>query len=262
MQPESERSGQIDGMVDLLGTLTDDFDLDEFFQRVFEHARRRLPVSAVALVLGNTAGRPGVVPIDHASDVLEGLQLDSDEGPCLDCLRTGKPVVTDDLADGDVRWRPWSDQALARGYRSAYSTPLLDRSGPIGAFNLFCDRTHALDATDLTLAQALAHLMTIAIGAHRSGKLVDQLQTALDSRVVIEQAKGALAGHRDLDVDTAFELMRRLARRTNTKLTTVAERVIDGSVDADTLMRAFDAAPRRRGPAPRPGARGAADSAR
>ncbi len=248
MQPEPSPSGQVDDMVELLGALTDDFDLDEYFQQVFEHARRRLPVSAVALVLGNTAGRPGVVPIDHASDVLEGLQLDTDEGPCLDSLRSGKPVLCDDLADSDVRWRPWSSQAIERGYRSAYSTPLVDSSGPIGAFNLFADRTHALDAADLVLAQALAHLMTIAIGAHRSDQLVGQLQTALDSRVVIEQAKGLLAAHRALDVDIAFELMRRLARMTNTKLTTVAARVIDGSVDADTLIRAFGPPTRRRGP--------------
>lgn len=250
MEHEKRSAGQLDdGMLELLAALTGNVDLDEYFQQVLEYARVRLPVTAVALVLGNRAGRPGVVPIDHASDVLEGLQLDTDEGPCLDCLRTGKPVVTDDLADSDERWRPWSDQAIDRGYRSAYSAPLIDRSEPIGAFNLFAGRTHALDGTDLHLVQALAHLMTVAIGTHRSGQLVGQLQTALDSRVVIEQAKGMLAGHRELDVDAAFDLMRRLARMTNTKLTTVAERVIDGSVDADTLLRAFDRPPRRRGSA-------------
>lgn len=233
------------GVVDLLGTLTGDFDLDEYFQRVFEHARTRMPVSAVALVLGDSAGRPGVVSMDQASEDLEELQLDTNEGPCLDCFHTGKPVAAPDLAHAEPRWRDWTDAATARGYRSAYSTPLVSRSIPIGALNVFSDREDALDPGHLLLAQALADTTTIAIVTRRSGQLVDQLQQALDSRVVIEQAKGILAGHPDLDLDQAFDLLRRLARTTNSKLTLVAAKVVDGSVTAEAILAAFGRPPSR-----------------
>ena len=232
-------AGSLEGVVELLGTLTGEFDLDEFFQRVFESARTRMPVTAVALVLGDSAGRPGVVSMDQASEDLEELQLDTDEGPCLDCFHSGKPVAAADLAHADPRWRAWTDAATARGYRSAYSTPLVSRSVPIGALNVFSDHEDALDPAHLLLAQALADITAVAIVTQRSGQLVDQLQQALDSRVVIEQAKGILAGHPDLDLDQAFDLLRKLARTTNTKLTVVAARVVDGSVTAEAVLAAF-----------------------
>lgn len=233
------------GVVDLLAALTGDFDLDEFFQQVFELASARMPVTAVALVLGDSAGRPGVVSMDQASEDLEELQLDTNEGPCLDCFHTGRAVAAPDLAQADPRWRAWTDAATSRGYRSAYSTPLVSRSVPIGALNVFSDREGALDPGHLLLAQALADITTVAVVTRRSGQLVDQLQQALDSRVVIEQAKGILAGHPDLDLDQAFDLLRKLARTTNSKLTLVAAKVVDGSVTADAVIAAFGGPPAR-----------------
>lgn len=235
----SAQPGPLQGVVDLLGTLTGEFDLDEYFQQVFEHARASMPAAAVALVLGDSAGRPGVVSMDQASEDLEELQLDTNEGPCLDCFHTGKPVPAPDLANAEPRWRAWTDAAMARGYRSAYSTPLVSLGVPIGALNVFSDREDALDPGHLLLAQALADVTTIAIVTRRSGELVDQLQQALDSRVVLEQAKGILAGHPDLDLDQAFDLLRKLARTTNSKLTLVAAKVVDGSVTAEDLLAAF-----------------------
>lgn len=233
------------GVADLLSTLTGDFDLDEFFQRVFEHAAARMPVTAVAVVLGDSAGRPGVVSMDQASEDLEELQLDTNEGPCLDCFHTGKPVTAPDLSHAEPRWAAWTDAATARGYRSAYSTPLVSRSVPIGALNVFSDRVDALEPVHLLLAQALADITTVAVVTRRSGQLVDQLQQALDSRVVIEQAKGILAGHPDLDLDQAFDLLRKLARTTNSKLTLVAAKVVDGSVTAEAVLAAFGRPPKR-----------------
>ena len=238
-------TGALAGVAHLLGALTGDYDLDEYFQQVFEHARAHMPVTAVALVLGDSAGRPGVVSMDQASEDLEELQLDTNEGPCLDCFHTGKPVVAPDLAHAEPRWRAWTDAATARGYRSAYSTPLVSRSVPVGALNVFSDREGALDPAHLLLAQALADITTVAIVTRRSGQLVDQLQQALDSRVVIEQAKGILAGHPDLDLDQAFDLLRRLARTSNSKLTLVAAKVVDGSVTAEALLAAFGRPPAR-----------------
>lgn len=226
--------------VDLLESLTSDFDVNEVLQQIFEHARRAMPVVSVAVLLGDAAGRPGVVSMDERSDRLEMLQLDIDDGPCLECLHTGRAVSATDLTSAPTRWHRWSQMALARGYGSAYSTPLVDRSRRVGALNLFAKTPHALRADDLRTAQALAHLATLAVVTRRDGRLVDQLQRALDSRVVIEQAKGILSRHPDLEMDSAFELMRRVARTTNTKLTTVAARVVDGSIDAENVLSAFD----------------------
>ncbi len=225
--------------VGLLGSLTSDFDVNEVLQQTFEHAHAAMPVSGVAVVLGDAAGRPGVVSMDQPNETLEVLQLDTDEGPCLECFRTGRPVVAPDLSEAPARWHQWSQGAISQGFRSAYSTPMVDRSRTVGALNLFAGQPHALRGEDLVIAQALAYLATLAVVTRRDGQLVDQLQRALDSRVVIEQAKGILSRHVDLDMNAAFQLLRRLARTTNIKLLTVAERVVDGSVSAEEMLAAF-----------------------
>ena len=137
---------------------------------------------------------------NEQTEWIELMQLQADQGPCVDCFRTGAPVSITDLADAASRW-PRLAAALAdqNSYRSVHALPLRLRGEAIGAMNLFHDQPGALPATDLALGQALADVATIGIlqeRAIRRGEVLnEQLQTALNSRILIEQAKGVLAEH-------------------------------------------------------------------
>jgi len=172
--------------------------------------------------------------------VMELLQLQSDQGPCMDCCRTGAPVSVPDLADAAGRWPVFVAAVAERGaYRSVHALPLRLRGEAIGAMNLFHGQPGALPEADLALGQALADVATIGIlseRAIRSSEVVtEQLQTALNSRVIIEQAKGALAQRGNLTMAAAFDRLRRYARTHNTRLSEVARQVIETDLAADIL---------------------------
>ncbi|WP_203784576.1 GAF and ANTAR domain-containing protein, partial [Asanoa ferruginea] len=167
--------------------------------------------------------------------MLELFQLQNDEGPCLDAFRTGTAVINTDLRKDGGRWPLFAPHATAAGFRSVHAFPLRLRAQTIGALNVFgTTASQSLDPEDVPLVQALADLASIALVQERTVRqgqvLAEQLQGALNSRVVIEQAKGAVAQHRGVSVDEAFELIRGYARSNNRRLGDVARSVI---ADAD-----------------------------
>jgi GAF domain-containing protein len=173
-----------------------------------------------------------VASSNEESDWTELLQVQTDEGPCVDCVRTGEPVTVTDLDDAAARW-PTFTAALARrsgSYRSVHALPLRLRGEAIGGMNLFHTRAGPLPAADLRLGQALADIATIGILQERairhSEVLAEQLQTALNSRVIVEQAKGVLAQTGGLTMEVAFDRLRRHARGHNLLLVDVAHRVV------------------------------------
>ena len=216
--------------VEVADTLVDDFDLIEFLQMLTTRSSALVKLSAAGLLLADAKGRLQVMAAsDEQSELLELFQVQAEEGPCLDCYREGKPVINADLTKADRVWPRFAPRAVTSGYRSVHAFPLRLRNEVIGALNLFGNEVGRLDPADIRVIQALADVATIGLlqerAIHRSEVLSEQLQAALHSRIVIEQAKGALAQIHSLDLDQAFELMRRYSRSNGRKLGEVARDV-------------------------------------
>ncbi len=236
-------------LVDLADNLVDDFDVVELLSLLAGRCVDVLGVSAAGVMLASPEGELRVVASSsEAMRVLELFELQADEGPCLDCYRSGEAVLLDeDLAAAEGRWPRFSRVAAQEGFRSAHALPMRLRGSVIGALNLFSPQEGVLSAEDVSAGQALADVATIAIVqqamASEARILIDQLNTALTSRVVIEQAKGVMAERAGLTLEAAFEAMRRYARDRNLHLSDVARGVIDRTVSEEALM-----APRTRRP--------------
>ena len=216
--------------VEAADTLVDDFDLIEFLQRLTTHTSEIFEVSAAGLLLADGEGflQP-MAASDERSEMLELFQVQSAEGPCQDCYRGGVAVINADLLDATGRWPRFAPKATAYGYRAVHAFPLRLRGEVIGALNLFSTRPGQMEAADMHAVQALADIATIGLlqerAIRRRDVLTEQLQVALNSRIAIEQAKGALSQIHGCTVDEAFELMRSFARSNHLRLGEVARRV-------------------------------------
>jgi len=227
-------------LVELADTLVDDFDVAELLSRVVDRCVGVLGMSAAGLMLVGPSGQLGLAASSNeAVRLVELFQLQSQEGPCLDCYRTGQPVVNHDLGAVERRWLNFAPVAVERGFRSVHALPLRLRGHIIGALNLFGADDGQMDTVDVQAAQSLADMATIAILQHRSmleaHLLNEQLSVALNSRVMIEQAKGVLSERSGVDMDAAFSLLRSYARSHNLKLTDVAQQVSDRTLPDDAL---------------------------
>jgi hypothetical protein len=176
---------------------------------------------------------------------VEALQVQRAEGPCLDCYRDGRPVSAPDLEQQQDRWPHFVPTALSAGYVSVHAVPLRLRDSVLGALGLFGERSGSLDDADLRLAQGMADVACIALVQDRAAAdqraLNEQLQTALTSRVVLEQAKGVVAFTADVDMATAFAMLRRYARDHNLRLTDLAQGVVQRAVSADAVQEHYGA---------------------
>jgi GAF domain-containing protein len=215
----------------LADSLVEDYDIVDLLDRLAVACVRLLGVTAAGLLLDDQQGNLAVVASSsEETRLLEVFQVQNDEGPCLDCVRGGAPVVSADLEADRVRWPLFASFALEAGFRSVVALPLRLRQQTIGGLNLFHERAVSVTTGDQQLAQALADMATIGIlkqrSAHRSAMLAEHLQRALNSRVVIEQAKGILAERNGLSMEAAFAALRLYARDQNIKLTELAVAVV------------------------------------
>lgn len=231
-------------LVELADTLVVGFDVVEVLTVLAHRCVDVLGVEAAGLMLVAPDGDLRVMASSsEAMRLLELFELQAQEGPCLDCYRTGKPVVNQDLAVTNGRWPRFSSEALAAGFRSVHALPMRLRGTVIGALNLFHVEPGEMRQADIDSAQALADVATIAILQHRAALeaqiLNEQLHHALNSRIVIEQAKGIIAERQHLNMEAAFSMLRRHARNHNRPLVEVAEAVIDGSLSASSLDLPF-----------------------
>jgi len=193
-------------------------------------------------MLDDQRGNLQLVAHTHESArLLELFELQKREGPCLDCFATGQVIANIDLAAAD-RWPVFTQAAREVGFGTSHAVPLRLRGRVIGAMNLFTTGRRSLSDEHLAVAQGLADIATIGLLHERAIRdqveLSEQLQTALQSRILIEQAKGVLSAQAGNGVDSAFALMRTHARRTGQPLTTVAGAVVAGRVDAGALQQA------------------------
>jgi len=225
----------------LADTLVDEYDVIDLLDRLVGYSVDLLAVEAAGIVLGDPRGTLRVVAASSDdAQLIELLQLQNDEGPCLECYRTAAAVSVPDLADVADRWPRFTAAVDAQGaFRSVHALPLRLRQESIGALNLFNGRPGPLSEANLSLGQALADVATIGIlqerAIRRGEVLTEQLQAALNSRVIIEQAKGVLAQHGNLTMHVAFDRLRRYARSHNLRLTEVARQIVETDLAADVL---------------------------
>src|SRR5580693_1822222 len=257
--PVAERVSGMDGellsetFVELTDTLVAGFDVIDFLHVLTDRSVQLLDVSAAGLLLADPRGELRVVAASsEAARLLELFQLQSDQGPCLDCFRSGQPVAATDLG-ADQRWPRFAAAAGQAGFGAVQALPMRLRDQVIGALNLFRATTGPFPADVVHVGQALADVATISLlherNMRRTDTLNEQLQTALNSRVIIEQAKGKLAERLGLDMDQAFNLLRDRARTSNRRLSDLAQAFVSGT---DALAGLNVSGSQPRAPAARP----------
>ncbi len=220
-----------DTFVEFADTLVEEFDLIEFLHMVTSTAADLAGSSAAGLLLTDAHGQlQFMAASDERTELLELFQIQMAEGPCLDCFRQGAAVVNADLRDAYDRWPRFAPQAVAIGFRSVHAFPLRLRREVIGALNLFSVDVGSIDSVDARTVQALADVATIGLlqerAVQRGEVLAEQLQGALNSRIVIEQAKGAIAQAHGCTIDEAFIVLRTYCRNNGLKLSAVAREVV------------------------------------
>jgi len=221
--------------VQLADTLTADFDVIDFLHTLTEHSVELLEVSACGILLADHTGQLNMVAASTEQVlVLEQSQVEAAEGPCVDAYRTRAPVSCPDLAADGERWPAFTAAAQSAGFAAVLALPMRLRGEAIGAMGLYSTQSPGLSFQASELGQALADVATIGIlherAFRREEMVAEQLQSALGSRITIEQAKGVLAERLRITVEDAFILIRGYARDHNLKLADTARAVIDSEL--------------------------------
>jgi GAF domain-containing protein len=228
--------------VALADTLVDDYDIIDLLDHLVVHSVELLAADAAGIMLADARGElRAVAASSEDAELMELLQLQAEQGPCMDCFHSAAPVSVANLSEATDRWPRFVAAAVQGGaFASVHAVPLRLRGQAIGALSLLHRTPGSLPEDDLALGQALADVATIGIlqeRAIRRGEVVnEQLQTALNSRVIIEQAKGVLAQHLGLSTDEAFNRLRGYVRSRNLRLSDVARQLATRELDPRALV--------------------------
>ncbi|MDA0249532.1 MAG: GAF and ANTAR domain-containing protein [Actinomycetota bacterium] len=230
--PRDDYGRLAQAFVGLADTLVDGYDVIELAQQLIDNSMVLLPIAAAGILIGDMQGDLHVLASSSENTrLLELLQVEADLGPCLLAYRSGEQVAVDDLRVDSQRWPEFAKRAEEYNYRSVCALPLRLREERVGALNLFRNEPGSLVPADIAVGQALADVATVGILHQRiltrADVINEQLQIALNTRVVIEQAKGVLAERGDVDMEQAFTLLRSHARRTHQRLSDVAQAVVE-----------------------------------
>ena len=227
--------------VEVADTLVDEFDLIDFLHMLTDRIANLVGASTVGLLLADQHGQlQFMAASDENTKLLELFQLQNQEGPCLDAFHTARPVINADLRQAEARWPRFAPRAAAAGFRAVHAFPLSLRKEVIGALNVFGTEVGGgFDDGDVQIIQALADVAAIGLlqerAISRGEVLTEQLQGALNSRIVIEQAKGAVAQALGISVDEAFTVIRGYARRTNQRLGDIAHTIVTDPASLATI---------------------------
>jgi len=226
--------------VELADTLVENYDQIEFLHRLAERCVSLLGVAEAGVVLVGPEGQ--LRPLASSSErmhLIELIEVQREDGPCLDCWRTGEAIRENELVSSQERWPHFAPAALAAGFLSAYAVPMRLREERIGALNLFANHTYGLIEPDEAVAQAMADVATIGILHERfirqREEVSEQLRAAFNARVALEQAKGIIAEATGTDVDEAFALMRGYTRRHRLLLSVVARQIISKELSVEAM---------------------------
>ncbi|MDO9398656.1 MAG: GAF and ANTAR domain-containing protein [Herbiconiux sp.] len=234
MTAQTREAHLIETFVHLADTLVADYDVVDLLHTLVERSALLLEASDAGILLPDSSGTLEVVAsTNERSNLIGLLQLKADEGPCVDAFTSGRIVSVDHIASTYARWPTFATTAASLDYQAMYAIPMRLRDQTIGSLNLFSDRIGPMDPKDTATARALADVATIGILQERAIREADvarqQLQRALDSRVVIEQAKGVLSHLEGIDMHEAFTRLRDSARHSGRRLSVVAQEVIDNA---------------------------------
>ena len=226
--------------IEFADTIVDEYDVVEFLHRLANRCVELLDVSEAGIMLADRDGTlHDVASSSERMRLIELFELQHDEGPCLDAFHTGAAVHCGLTDDANKRWPSFAPHAREVGIKSVSALPMRLRTEVIGALNILSTRTEPLSGEDQQVAQALADIATIGILQERALNdalvVTSQLEAALESRIVIEQAKGIVAERSHVDIDTAFELLRGYSRTHNHLLRQTAQEIIDGTLSTELL---------------------------
>lgn len=228
----------MDTFVDLADTLASDYDVIELLHKLVERCQEILKVDTGGVLL---EGPEGDLRLAAATSeqmrALEEAELRYDEGPCMDAYHEGAQVMAPDLRQEEPRWPHVVPHALDHGLLAVLAFPLRLRGDTIGALNVYRKQAGRFEDDDVRLGQAFADVAAIGVLQERkvtqAKRRASQLQQALDSRLVIEQAKGVVSERLGVDLDEAFRLLRRQARNTSRNLHLVCQEVVNGATISD-----------------------------
>lgn len=215
----------------LADTLVDEYDVVDLMQLLVDSCRDLLDASAAGILLADRTGELELIAsTSEASRIVEMMQLGAEAGPCIESFQTGRTVSVPDISQSPPEWSAFARSASEQGFASVHAIPLRRRDLTIGSLNLLRGIPGELEELDRNAARAFADVATIGILHERSlseSRVVqEQLQAALNSRIVIEQAKGVVAFTRKVSMDEAFDLIRAHARTTRQPLTGVAQQLV------------------------------------
>jgi GAF domain-containing protein len=231
MSPFTADATLADVFVLLADTLRPGYDIVDTLDLLVKASTAFTSAAEAGILIVDASGalRVGASSTERTSDV-EEAQMGVDGGPCSEAVRTGNEVAVENIADTEHEWPEFVATARARGFHAAHAFPMQLRAQSLGGLNLFSTHTGALSDRDAALARGFAQIATIGIIQHQTigerQTVASHLQRALESRIVIEQAKGVIAAQHDITMDRAFTLLRRHARRTSTGLRTIADQVV------------------------------------
>lgn len=230
----------VHALVDLADGLVTTYDVDDLLDRLTGHCVRLVSATAVGVLLLDDHGRLRVRATSTELRAVELLAVHDEQGPCVECVRTGRPVVVPDLAAARTRWPAWADRALDDGFANVYVIPMRLREEVIGALTLVGTTPGVVPDADLAVARAFADIATITLLTHDSDRPAirnGQLQAALTSRLVIEQAKGVIAAVAGMTIEEASGVLHDAARVTGTHVADLAYSIATGQLGTDALMQ-------------------------
>ena len=221
--------------VRITDTLVADYDVLDLLHALVEVSIDLLDAAAAGLLLADPQGELQVLAsTSERSQLVEILQLRAGAGPCVECYQTGTAIEVEDIRSLNGKWPGFQKAALSQGFRSVHAVPMRVHGKIIGAMGLFGEHPGALTREDSAIGQALADVATISILQERTSResalVNEQLQRALNSRVLIEQAKGVIAQTAAVDMEEGFRRLRDHARTNNQSLHDTAQHIINRTI--------------------------------
>ncbi|WNG94473.1 GAF and ANTAR domain-containing protein [Mycobacterium sp. ITM-2016-00318] len=232
----------LDAVVSLVDSLLHDYDVVDLLTELTEQCAQLLDVAAAGLLLASPRGRLQLMAATSEKlHDLELFQLQSDQGPCLDCYATGQSISVADVHTQAARWPRFVAAATDAGFPSVHAVPMRAANTVLGALGLFGTSVGELNDADLLVAQTLAHVASVAILERppAPATVLPQVNAALTSRIVVDQAKGFLSQRLEMSVDDAFALLRRYARTHGEHLTELSRRLITEPAGRQTILAAM-----------------------
>lgn len=241
---ESPRETRVlSAVVRLVDTLLDDFDVVDLLTELTEQCAELLDVASAGFLLADPLQRLHLLAAtSEQTREVELFQLQAEEGPCVDCYRTGEPVLVADVATQVERWPQFVPTAIDAGFASVHAVPMRAAGSVLGALGLFGTQPGELTEADRLVSQTLAHIACVAVLQEHPPTLstvLPPLRAALAGRVLVEQAKGFLSETLGVSVERAFTLLRHYSRAQGQHLTDVARRLMRDRHARPELIRAL-----------------------